>query len=307
MAAFRNIFVAIDFSSPSDEALRQAHARAVSSGAKLAVCHIVPNELRSNLLFPHLSRRDALEVPIDVERAAEAVLKHVAQVTGQSETDFQIIADHGTPHAEILKRAEDWGADLIIVGSHGLTSAAGVFLGSVTDKVIRYAHCAVLVARRQKGSRRIVAGTDFSDPALPAIAAASEEARRTHADLIVVHCLDLTIAAAAPLTVGFGMPVSFLAPEDYAEMQKLARAKLAEAVSKFNVKAELRVISGPAGMSLVSVSEEEAADLLVVGTVGRTGLSRVLLGSVAETAASRSPCSVLVVRLQHPDFPSRPV
>jgi nucleotide-binding universal stress UspA family protein len=53
MKTFRRLFVAIDFSPSSDEALRQANDRAASTGAQLAVCHIFPNELRSNLLFPN--------------------------------------------------------------------------------------------------------------------------------------------------------------------------------------------------------------------------------------------------------------
>src|SRR5437016_11734012 len=131
MDKFRKVFVGIDFSPGSDEALRQAHDRAVSTGAKLAVCHIVPNELRSNVLFPHISRIAALKVPLELERVADTVSARVTDVTGRTQAEFDLIVDDGTPYAAILTNAEKWFADLIVVGSHGTTSAADVLLGSV--------------------------------------------------------------------------------------------------------------------------------------------------------------------------------
>jgi nucleotide-binding universal stress UspA family protein len=77
MNKFQRLFVAIDFSPGSDEALRQAHERAASTGAQLAVCHIFPNELRSNLLFPHISRIAALKVPLELNHLAEAATARV--------------------------------------------------------------------------------------------------------------------------------------------------------------------------------------------------------------------------------------
>src|SRR5712691_5074957 len=197
MDNFRKLFVAIDFSPSSDEALREAHNRALSTRARLAVCHVGPNELRSNLLFPHISRIAALKFPLDMKKIAEAASARVAEVTGRTSAEFELIVDDGTPQALILSRAEEWLADLIIMGSHGQTSAADVLLGSVTDSVIRHAHCPVLVVRPEKRTRRIIAGTDFSDPALPAIKAAADEAKRVGGELTVVHSLDLVWSAAA--------------------------------------------------------------------------------------------------------------
>jgi nucleotide-binding universal stress UspA family protein len=71
MNKFRKIFVAIDFSPDSDEALRQAHDRARSTGAHLAVCHIIPNELRSNVLFPHISQSAALNFSAEMNKISQ--------------------------------------------------------------------------------------------------------------------------------------------------------------------------------------------------------------------------------------------
>ncbi|HEY2380370.1 MAG TPA: universal stress protein [Terriglobia bacterium] len=284
--------MAIDFSPSSDEALRQAAGRGAATHGKLAVCHIVPNELRSNLLFPQFSEREAVAVPAEVEKAGEAVLKRVAEVVGNAEAE--IIADHGSPYAEILKRAEAWKADLIVIGSHGMTGADGILLGSVTAKVIRYAHSPVLVARKPSSRGHIVAGTDFSDPALPAISAAVNEARRTNAQLTVVHSLDLyrTTPAAGAMELA-SLAVS---EEICQDMEKYAREHIGEILNKFGLQDHALVTRGPAALALVSAASDLKAELLVVGTVGRTGLNRLLLGSVAEAVASNAPCSVLIVR-----------
>jgi nucleotide-binding universal stress UspA family protein len=297
MKSNRKVFVAIDFSPAADEALRQASERVASPGDQLAVCHIIPNELRSNLLFPQFTKKAALEVPVEVEAISEAVAKRVREVTGRKDSEVQIFADHGTPYAEILNRAEAWGADLIVVGSHGMTSDASVLIGGVTDKVIRYAHSPVLVARPPKVRGRIVAGTDFSDPALPAVEAAVAEARRTGGHLSIVHSLELFWTLTSAGAMGGGYPV--ISEEVYAEMQQAAQERMEGILRKFGTRGDILVKRGPAGPVLVSVATDINAELVVVGTIGRTGLRRLLLGSVAEAVASHAPCSVLIVRL-HP-------
>jgi len=295
---FQRIFVAIDFSPGADEALRQASSRAASTGAKLAVCHIVPSELPTNLLFPQESPIAAMNIPLELERAAEAVVTRVKDVTGRLEDQFEVLVDDGTPYAAILDAAENWIADLIVMGSHGMTSSAGVLIGSVTHKVIQYAHCPVLIVRRGGGTGRIVAGTDFSDPALPALRAAAEEARRTGGELTIVHSLDDTWPAAAYAAMAFGGAPFDVSAEEVQRMEDAAGDRLKETLDRLAIKAETQVARGPAGAALVDIASELKADLVVVGTVGRTGLRRMLLGSVAEAVATKAPCSVLVVRLR---------
>ncbi|HJZ68307.1 MAG TPA: universal stress protein [Blastocatellia bacterium] len=299
MEKFRKLFVAIDFSPNSDEALRQAHDRALSTGAQLAVCHIVPNELRSNLLFPDISRIAALKFPLEMKQIAEAAAARVAEITGRTEEEFELIVDDGTPQALILNRAEEWLADLVIVGSHGQTSAADALLGSVTDSVIRHAHCPVLIVRLGKRTGRIVAGTDFSDPVLPALRAAGDEAERTGAKLTVVHSLDMVWSLAAYPALAFGGAPFNVSAEQIKELELVATQRLEESLKQLNVSGDTLVTIGPAGKALIDIASERKADLIVVGTIGRTGLRRALLGSVAETVAKGAPCSVLIIR-QHP-------
>jgi nucleotide-binding universal stress UspA family protein len=300
MSEFQKLFVAIDFSPGSDEALRQAHQRAKSTSARLAVCHIIPNELRNNLLFPHISRITALRFPLETKRIAEAASARVSEITGRKDGEYELIIDDGTPQALILTRAEEWFADLIIVGSHGQTSAADTLLGSVSDSIIRHAHCPVLIARPGKQTGRILAGTDFSDPALPALRAAAAETRRVGGQLTVIHSLDLLRTPMAYPAMAFGGAPFNISADQIQELETIATQRLEECLKLLDVTGETVVTQGPAGTALIEIASERNADLVVVGTVGRTGLRRALLGSVAETVARGAHCSVLIVRL-HPE------
>jgi len=279
--------------------VRQAHERAAATGAQLAVCHIYPNELRSDLFFPQISKIAALKFPLELKKVAEAAAARVTEITHRTQEEFELIVDDGTPQALILTRAEEWLADLIIVGSHGQTSAADALLGSVTDSIIRHAHCPVLIVRSGKRTGRILAGTDFSDPALPALRVAADEANRVGGELTVVHSLDLVWAPVAYPAMAFGGAPITVSPDQIKELETVATQRLEESLKQLNVTGDTLVTNGPAGTALIEVASERNADLIVVGTVGRTGLRRALLGSVAETVAKQAPCSVLIVRL-HP-------
>jgi len=296
MHNFRRLFVAIDFSPDSDEALRQAHERAESTGAQLAVCHIVPNHLRSNLLFPHISRIAALNVPMELSEFTSTVSTRVSEITGRTEGQFELIVDDGTPQASILSHAEEWKADLIFMGSHGETSAADALLGSITNSVLRHAHCPVLVVRPGKITRQIITGTDFSEASWVAVKAAAKEAARISATLTIVHSLDLIWTPVSyPLLAFGGTPIE-MSGEQIHELKTIAEQRLDEFLKQSHIAAETLVTVGSAGSSLIEIASEKKAQLLVVGTVGRTGLRRALLGSVAEAVARGAPCSVLIVR-----------
>jgi nucleotide-binding universal stress UspA family protein len=299
MENFKKLFVAIDFSDASDAALREAHDRAKSTGAQLGVCHVVPNELRNNVLFPQDTRSAALQFPLEMKKIGEAAMGRIADITGRTEAEYEFFLDDGTPDAVILHQAEEWLADLIVVGSQGQTSATGILLGSVADSVLRHAHCPVLVVRPGKRTGRVIAATDFSDPSLPALRAAANESERTGAELIVVHSLDLIWSPVAYPAMAFGGTPMETSPQEVAKLNVSATERLEESLKRLNIHGETVVTTGAAGSVIVQVAAERNAELIVVGTVGRTGLRRALLGSVAETVVRNANCSVLVVR-QHP-------
>jgi nucleotide-binding universal stress UspA family protein len=292
------VLAATDLSDSADEAILQAHEFAAATGADLAVCHVIPGEVYVHPLFPHFGRDESLRPQAVRDRAAEILAERVRQITGRAGDSFQTFVEEGSPQAVIVRRAESWGAERIFVGSHGATGLSRMHIGSVALNVVRHAHCAVLVARPRTGSGTILVGTDFSDPALPAVSTATDEARRTGARIILVHCLDPEPAWAE------SMEATIVGWSEFAEYRKRLTAdadrRLADALARCGVEGEHRILMEHPRAGLVRFAEETGADLLVIGTTGRTGLSRVLLGSVAESVVRHAHCRVLVVRIHRP-------
>jgi universal stress protein A len=145
---------------------------------------------------------------------------------------------------------------------------------------------------RPSPAGKVLAATDFSDPALSAVEAGAAEARRRKADLTIIHAIDLLPVMSPYYGEFLGMP-----PMDLGEqMRSLWQTRLDECVHRFKAKGGGLLRNGPAASTILSAASELQAELLVVGTHGRTGLSRIALGSVAEAVVRAAPCSVLIVR-----------
>jgi nucleotide-binding universal stress UspA family protein len=166
--------------------------------------------------------------------------------------------------------------------------------GRVAERVARSAACHVLVARPSP-SGKVLGATDFSDPSLPGVEAAVAEASRRRVPLCLLHSIDLRPIEWAARPMAYLVPT---VPSHVAdELRADALTRLQASLERFRAEGERLVVDGPAAPAIVKAARELPAELVVVGTRGRTGLSRLTLGSVAETVLSSAPCSVLVVRL----------
>ena len=283
------ILVAMDLDDKSEDSLRQADALARSSSVELSVCHVLPEIFAVRPLFPQLHLDDALKRSGLEAAVRDALLERIRAVTGRESPKTGIEIEQGTVHAGILRAAERIGAGAVVVG--GKVDHKGLhLLGDAAEHVVRYAHCPVLVARPSP-SGTVLAATDFSDPALPAVEAGAAEARRRKADLTIIHAIDLLPVMSPFYGEYLGMPPMDLGDQ----MRDLWQARLDECVHHFKAKGGGLLRNGPAASTILSAASELQAELLVVGTHGRTGLSRIALGSVAEAVVRAAPCSVLTI------------
>lgn len=289
------ILVAVDLSDPSIAALKTARALAEARGATLAIVHVVASVGDVQPFFPQSYGINATHTVELARLAGEALERRVSEVEGCSGAERFV--ELGIPYAEIVRRAEAWNADLVVVGSRGKTGISRALLGSVAEHVVRVAHCPVLISRPSHGSGVVMAATDLSDPSLPAVARAADEARLRGARLVVMHAMEMSLAAYG---AGAAALLGNVFPAPSAEDQRQTRSSLitllGDAMRRFGAEGEPLVLDGDAVASIIRAVEEQKADLLVVGTHGRTGISRLLLGSVAEKLVRLADCSVLVVR-----------
>lgn len=289
------VLVATDLSDAADVAIRAGHELA-GSNKKLVVCHVVLEILRASPLFPQAVQADT-EAMIHAEsRAAAAVEDRVKALTGRTSKEFEIRIESGAADAAILRVAEEVGAALVVTASRGLSGITRMLLGSVAERIVRYAHCSVFVAREHAKTNKILVATDLSKSALAAVTHAAELAQKNSTELVVLYSLDVMPSPAMGLTVPFG-GVPIIPPAELVErMRTEAQAGLASIVASLNIEAETRVVEGDAASAIIRMAEQINADLVVVGTHGRTGLARMALGSVAEKVARGAHASVLVVR-----------
>jgi nucleotide-binding universal stress UspA family protein len=203
----------------------------------------------------------------------------------------------GRPGTTIIDESRTFGAELVVVGSRGHGGIASLVLGSVSGEVADHAPCPVLVARQSTMSRVIFA-TDGSPSATAAQALLAEWPIFGVLPIRVVSVADVPHpwqSGIAPTM--YGQVVDAYAKdleESKREHRRIADASV-EALRAAGLDAVADVRVGDAAGEVIAAAANAGADLIVVGSRGRTGLTRVLLGSVARNVLHGSTASVLVV------------
>ncbi|MBL8954480.1 MAG: universal stress protein [Myxococcaceae bacterium] len=291
MHTFTKVLCATDLSAAADVALKQAATVAGLYQAKLVVFHALPSALASTPLFPQDSLA-ANEGFVALERRVlEALHARVAAVAGRG-AHVEVVLGTGSPHAEIVRTAENAKADLIVVGGEGAPNVARAVLGAVAERVIRYAHAPVWVARTGPDVGPVVAGTDFSAASNAAVDIAVEYARRAGAKVTLCHALSVEKLVPPPGPAVEQPAFPTWTVEDVVRLRGAATQKLSALVPD----AELVVADERPGAALPALASKRLARLICVGTAGHTGLARILLGSVAEEVVRHAPCPVIVTR-----------
>jgi nucleotide-binding universal stress UspA family protein len=221
----------------------------------------------------------------------------------------------GRAHATILEYLEKTPCDLIIMGTHGRPWYERIVIGSTAETVLRASALPVLIvhntASRQSSPqlKRLLLASDFSvgslnseQWALQLATHGAEEVTLTHA--VENPLLDVYEPDTADIDLRKIMEESRQHPPRSAQpfwdhAHRVAHAKLSLMQQQFlgaRVRVELVVKEGPAAEDILRVAEEKSVDLIVMATHGRSGVRRLVLGSVTEKVVRAAACPVLAVR-----------
>jgi nucleotide-binding universal stress UspA family protein len=200
----------------------------------------------------------------------------------------------GKPFVEIIRRAREEAANLTVVGAHGANFMKDLFFGTTAEKVVRKGDRPVLVVKQtaQGPYRRVLAAVDFSDDSRRALELALQLAPR--ADFHILHVYE---GFEGRLRIG-GASQSEIT-RYRRQWAKGARQELETFLREVNGldRSVKRILKhGRASYVITKTAKRLRADLVAVGTTGRTGLPYILLGSVAEHVLRESNCDALVVR-----------
>ena len=288
----KRILVATDFSEQAGRALDAAVALATRTKGELHLVHAL--EVALPLFEPYAVVLPADWVGEARQLAQQKLEKAQATVRARGLEGTIHLGDVPAAHA-IAERARALDADLVVVGTHGHTGLKHVLLGSVAERTVEYAPCAVWTVKGGAAAspRTIVVGSDFSESGGEALRVAAEWARGFGARLHLVHALQLPMPLIAPYEVAI--------PEGVIEGARREAQRQLEQVAKqmSGLQVTTELASTPAHAALVDAATRLPADLIVTGSRGLTGLKHALLGSVAERTVRYAPCSVLTVRKAH--------
>jgi nucleotide-binding universal stress UspA family protein len=286
MLEIRRILFPTDFSECAQVALPHAVRLAQLHDADLILLHV--------LVLHQSTAMDVVE-PFPGEEEARKALEETARQPAGTRVSHHVARAVAAAPA-ILDYAEEDGADLIVIGSHGRRGIRRLLLGSVAEEVLREAACPVLIVREdakrstEAEVKRILVPIDFSKQTALALDYAHELASSFGASLDLLHVVEV------PTYPDFYVP--FSAALETGAVRQDAQARLdalAEPLRLFHeVHTEVRV--GRTSIEVTELAEDRGHDLIVLPSHGYSGLERVLLGSVAEGVLRRAPCPVLTVK-----------
>jgi nucleotide-binding universal stress UspA family protein len=209
----------------------------------------------------------------------------------------------------ILEAGQETGCDLIVMGTHGREGLGRLLLGSVAERVSRQANVPVMLVRELEHSsapfrlERILVAVDGSPQSDLALSTANDLAVTLGASLEVINVTPDIPAVYSYTAYEYAPMINF---EQYqheleAESQAILAAALARLERSSSKASSIHASRIPAngtriGDVIVKTANEQKADLIVLGTHGRSGMDRLLLGSVAERVSHHASAPVLIVR-----------
>lgn len=235
----------------------------------------------------------------EAKELAKTARDRVAAMFPNWTVDCEALSD--SPASALTERAQQWGADLVAIGSHGRGAVSRLFFGSISQKVLRYAHCSVRIGRhidnRPPGPLRIMLGLDTSEGAAAALAAVGARAWPAATEVRLVTAMDVRLATAIPvLEAPMGEPAYVSTDERgwLASAQQQAALELGRA----GLKVTTTLKDGDPKHVLLAEAETWHADCIFLGAKGISRIERFLLGSVSSSVAARAHCSVEVIRFE---------
>jgi len=290
------ILVAVDSSCASGIAAREAAARLWPDGTTVHVISVVEP------LYGWTGGLDGGWTGPDMEEAlrqsAEQTVQCAAEYFKQAGMETSMAVLTGDPKHVIVNEAAELEADFVVIGAHSTHGVMQFLLGGVARAVARLAACSVEIVRRSPGPEqlKILLATDGSE--------CSKAAARSIANRPWPAGTAFRILSVVEPSAPFLRPPYFshemmeeLRGKDMQRSQEAASS--AESIlcgAGIEASSTVAVPAATPKELILSEAAEWGADLIVVGSHGRRGVNRLLLGSVSEAVALHAQCSVEIIR-----------
>jgi nucleotide-binding universal stress UspA family protein len=296
MMEIQRILCPIDFSDVSRHALEHAVALARWYESEITALHVLPVPL-----FPQppilLAFAETNNTELSNGEAAEGLLQSWLEAARQKGVKVQATIDKGNAASLILQHANTSRADVIAMGTHGLSGFDRALLGSVTEKVLRKATVPVLtvppavVTTGQVPYKRLLCPVDFSESSIAALNMAFSLSKEADAALTVLHVFEWP-PEDEPLVQRFDVAAYRRVVEG--EVRARLGALITSDVQTWS-KPSAKCAYGKPYRAILDAANSERSDLIVIGVRGRNPLDVMLFGSTTNQVIRHASCPVLTL------------
>jgi nucleotide-binding universal stress UspA family protein len=292
------ILVAYDGSECADAALDDLRRAGLPAEAQIKVLSVVEHWLPALSGLEIVEGIDRNQEYLALARRGGARLVSINPGNpGEPSWEVKSESGAGSPATVIMEKADEWDADLIVVGSHGRTALGRFFFGSVSQKVLNEARRSVRVSRghiEEPGAPvrpvRLIIGVDGSEDAEAAVDAVDARKWPAGSEARIVSA-----TWAAPQVTSHRMvgPITNWILEEKARVKKMVDKDI-DKLTAAGLKTDVAVKDGDPKSLLIAEAESWGADCIFVGARGLGRAERFMLGSVSSAVAARAHCSVEV-------------
>lgn len=278
MKVLEKILLATDFLQSSDNLITNGIGVAQTFDSRIFLVHVLPPELGNRKVQQFLEESAAGKLRSVRERIEQAGVK-----TGEP---MLLLGNH---YEKITSAAERIDANLLMIGAGEIQKGEKYQLGTTAEKIIRRSSKPVLVIKENQpfSIKTILCPVDFSRESSRALKNALVAARRFDAKLIVLSVYEE--AVSLKMAPGYDAKEAFRKYEEQFN-------RFLEKFTWHGVSCHKEVIAGKPSVEILQAVHRYHADLLIMGTTGRTGLNRMMMGSVTERVVREVPCSFLTTK-----------
>lgn len=282
MKLLENILLPIDFSDSSE--------KAVDASIQLA------NIFKSRITLLHVYSEE--DFPEETERFLEIAIKDNLEKikTKITEADIEvanIMMEKGVAFEKIIQIAQDKDVNVIVVGSGSKKENDNFKLGTTVEKLMRKNQVPLWVVKNEaiKPIQRIVCPVDFSNSSVRAFQNAVTLAEKFNAELNLIHVFEPVMSTSVRLSVN--------AEEENKKRRESKKKELNDFLSDYrldHIKLTKELLMGVPFLEILRYIKRNNSDLLIMGTTGKTGLSKLLMGSVTEKVTRELPVSFITTK-----------
>ena len=289
----KQILVPTDFSDNAQHAVNYAVEMAKKCSAKIHLLHtpVVPT-----YLLMDLSYSPGPEAVTRILNEAQDALDQQAQAVATAGVEHFTAIREGTVHEVIRDYAKEHDVDLVIVGTHGRSGVSKLMYGSVTERVIKTVHTPIIVIPPEGGAmpNSIVTSFDFSAPSRRAAEVARAIHGVFHGPLHMVHCYLDVWGEYTDRGAIVGEAAEKRREALHLGLEEMLQSEAKELFSIDAQAIQTHLVTGDPAEGVLRVADDVGATLVCAGTTGKSGIERLLIGSVARRLLHDSKVPLLL-------------